>query len=121
MYSLTCGLVYACVRARKELADNAMPWEGQAWDKMICELAGFTARRGLSITVRKDTDKQAEAKRSPFVIFVKAIQNQFPTEVPIRFSTESSLATQISGVIRRAREHGIDFQHEPEKQIPPED
>jgi hypothetical protein len=70
---------------------------------------------------RKDTDKHAGAKRSPLVVFVKAIQDQFPAEVPIRFSTENSLATQISGVLARARERGIDFRREPAEQIPPED
>jgi hypothetical protein len=119
IYSLTCGLVIACVHAKKELAHNARPWEGRAWETMICELASFAARRGLSIRVRKDTDKLAGAMHSPFVVFVKAIQDQFPPEVPIRFSTENSLATQISGVLARAREHGIDFRQEPEKQIPP--
>jgi hypothetical protein len=88
---------------------------------MIRELASFVDRRGLSITVRKDTDKQAGAKRSHLVVFVKAIQDQFPAEVPLRFSTENSLATQISGVLTRARKRGIDFRREPEKQIPPAD
>lgn len=119
--TLTNELAYACVRANKELRENGTPSEGEAWDNMIYKLAKFAACRGLSITVRKDTDKQADAKHSPFVVFVKAVQDQFPADVPIRFSTENSLAAQISRVLSRARQRGIDFSPEPEKQIPPED
>jgi hypothetical protein len=117
-YSMTCGLVSACMRSRKEFEHNATVWEGQAWELMTCRLAEFAARRRLSITVRKDTDKRADQKHSPLVVFVKAIQDQFPAEVPIRFSTENSLATQISGVLRRARKNGIEFRRDPPKQIP---
>jgi hypothetical protein len=119
MNMLSCGLVLACKRAREQSETEARSWQGQAWDKMICNLAQFVAGRGLSIAVRKDTDKQAGVKHSPFVVFVEGIQQQFPAEVPIRFSTGNSLATQISRVLRTAKDNGIDFGRKPEKQIPP--
>jgi len=117
-YTMTCGFVSSCMRARKEFAHNSIVWEGQAWELMTCRLAEFAARRGLSIKVRKDTDKRADHRHSPLVMFAKAIQDQFPAEVPIRFLTENSLATQISGVLRRARKNGIEFRRGPHKQIP---
>jgi hypothetical protein len=114
-------LVLACRLAREQFEADATPWDGQAWEKMICDLAGFASKRGMPVTIRKDTDKQSETKHSPFVRSVKAIQDHYPPEVPIRFGTEVSLATQIGKVLRRAKENGIDFSPNRETRIPPEE
>jgi hypothetical protein len=102
-------LVLACTKVAKSLEDEGKPWDGQAWDLMIQRLAAYVDERGLPITVRKDSARQAEVKQSPLVTFVKAIQDQFPPEVPIRFTTEDSLARAISEVLRQLRENGIDL------------
>ena len=108
-YTFACGLVLACTKAVKTVENEGRPWEGQAWDLMIQRLATFASSRSLSITVRKDSARQAEVNHSPFVTFVKAIQNQFPPEVPIRFTTEVSLARAIREILRRLRENGTDL------------
>ncbi len=112
------ALVLACTKARKALTGDAAAWEGQAWELMIQRLAQFAICRSLPLGARKDSALQAEVKHSPFVSFVKAIQDQFPPEVPIRFSTENGLARAISQVLRELREHGIDLADQPVKQIP---
>jgi hypothetical protein len=110
-------LVLACTRARKTLNSEGTAWEGQAWELMVQRLAEFAHERGLPVSARKDSDKRKRSP-SPFVSFVKAIQDQFPSEVPIRFSTEDGLAQAISQVLRQMRKHGIDFGSRPAKQIP---
>jgi hypothetical protein len=119
--SLGHGLALACQRARKQLEADARPWEGEAWEAMICDLAGVVSKRGMPITARKDTDKQADPKHSPFVRFIKAIQDHYPPEIPIRFWTEVSLATQIGKVIRQAKKNGIEFSQNSETRIPPKE
>jgi hypothetical protein len=109
LHTMTCTLVSACIRAAKTLEHQAKPWEGQAWELMVNRLILFADSHGLSVRIRKDSARQAEVKHSPLVSFVKAIQDQFPPEIPIRFSTEDSLALAINRVRRNMKEHGIDL------------
>src|SRR6266550_4859495 len=106
------ALVLACTKARKALAGDGAAGEGQAWELMINRLILFADIRHLSVSIRKDSARQAEVKQSPLVRFVKAIQDQFPPEVPIRFSTEDSLARAMNRVRRNMKEHGIDLGRE---------
>jgi hypothetical protein len=116
--SSACGLILACTHTRKTLEENAGAREGQAWELMIRQLAAFANERGVPVTVRKDAARQADVKHSPLVAFVKTIQDQFPPNVPIRFSREDSLAHAINRVLHQLRERGIDLKRDPPKQIP---
>jgi hypothetical protein len=104
-----CALALACTKARKALVQDGAGWEGQAWELMIQRLLDFASNRKLSTSIRKDSARQAQVKHSPFVQFVKALQEQFPPGTPIRFSTEDSLARAIGQVRRQAKERGINF------------
>jgi hypothetical protein len=117
-YSLSLSLVLASIRARKAAGGGTK--EGRAWDEMACGLMQFARTRDLPHKVRKDPDKQAELKPSPFVAFVAAIEEQYPRDVPARSTTSEGLAKAITTATKALRQKsGRDSGWGQRKQIPP--
>lgn len=75
--------------------------EGTAWNNMVLELADFVRARNLKVSANKGGG--AEFKPSPFVAFVRAVENGYPEGIPVRSSTDHGLTSAISEVLKNAK------------------
>jgi hypothetical protein len=73
------SLVEACNRAIEELASERGFQSGRQWERWIGDLTTILQNNDLPTEVRKDSDKTV--KVSPFVRFVKELQQAIPPEI----------------------------------------
>lgn len=103
VYSLlalaTDAMIAVATFTAKEMKDEAEVASpvGESWEIWISFLHGILTQQGFSCTIRKDSDKST--KVSPFVIFVRELQQSIPKEA--RRYTHSSRA--LSQAMNRAR------------------
>lgn len=95
-YSVACE--EAAKRLRRDSASSGFR-EGQAWRLMIRKLFNIAKESNLPCTVAKpNTRQKTEFRPSPFVKFVKALQDQLPEMHWHPPRTIGALATAISQV-----------------------
>jgi hypothetical protein len=78
--------------------------QGAAWNEWVCLLTLIMKEHGLPFEARKDVDKKATSKVSPFVRFVAELQRQLPEE----FHQFTHSLDALSQAISRARQ-GLDL------------
>jgi hypothetical protein len=95
--------VTACTFARKELPEYAAGGfeEGQTWNLLICKLTRFASERALPTAASKGTDKSASGRPSPFVAFVRELQNSLREDSRRHFASDVALAAGIAIARRR--------------------
>ena len=77
--------------------------EGESWDAMICHLSDFAKGKGYPATASKGVDKVASFKTSPFVAFIRELQNTFPVELRRHSASDIAIAEAISVARRKWR------------------
>jgi len=95
------SLIGACSEALAHLENpqNHGRRRGEAWEKWVRDITDVIKANQLPIEVRKDTDKNATCKPSPFVALIRELQACIPEAH--RKSTHSDIA--LSEAIARAR------------------
>jgi hypothetical protein len=95
------SLMVACKQALTDLENpkNHGRRKGEAWRNWVCRVTDIIDAHQLPIEVRKDTDKNATGKPSPFVALIRELQAFIPQAC--RQSTHSDIA--LSEAIARAR------------------
>jgi hypothetical protein len=99
---LTLGLALACKKARA-LDVNKGLVIGSAWDDQVLDLAAFIADCGLKVSASKGQRAASEFTPSPFVDFLMAIENHYPSEVPKRSNSAHNVSNEISRIRRAAK------------------
>ena len=96
----------ALVEARKYLQDNSVRTgfvEGRRWDQFVWDLTEFAKKRQLPTGVSKFDDP---GQASPFVRFVRELQQIFPAEFRRHHTSNASLTEAIT-VARRQIKRAI--------------
>jgi hypothetical protein len=104
LVSIMTNVVAALAIARREVPKEARAGfvEGETWDAMICQLSDFAEAKGFPVGASKGVDKAASSKPSPFVAFIREIQNTFPAVSRRHNASDIAIAEAIS-VARRKR------------------
>jgi hypothetical protein len=87
--------------ARREIAcnDSASFSENDAWERLVVDLACAFKKTGRSPTASKGVSRQP----SPFVRFVRELQETFKDETLRRHSTPAGLSNAISSALRHLK------------------
>ena len=95
------SLIVGCNKALAHLENpqNHGRRRGETWGNWVCRITDVMKAHQLPIEVRKDTDKNATLKPSPFVALIKELQACIPEAH--RRTTHSEIA--LSEAIVRAR------------------
>jgi hypothetical protein len=105
LHGLISQVVNACTSAKDDVALRAEAGEreGWFWDHLIRELTAFAKQRNFPIGAAKGTDKQKTPRASPFVAFVRELQNVFPEQARRHMSSDAALAKAITDARRRPK------------------
>jgi hypothetical protein len=98
MDGIMASFVFACVRAEKESEKDGGFQRGEAWNEWVRDLAKILQKRGFRTRVRKDSDKSDTT--SPFVRFIRELQELIPQEFRRGSHSDVALATLVSKAIR---------------------
>jgi hypothetical protein len=104
---LTLSLALACKKAHA-LDVNKGLVIGSAWEGQVLDLIAFIADCGLKVSASKGQRAASEFTPSPFVVFLMAIENNYPSEVPKRSNSAHNVSNEISRV-RRADKKRVKF------------
>jgi hypothetical protein len=99
---LSSALALACIEAKKKEESDTGMKIGRAGDQMVRELASFVREIGLKASVSKGL-RDGGFKPSPFVVFIKAIESQYPSGIPTRSYTDQGLSDAISDILSEDR------------------
>jgi hypothetical protein len=99
---LSNALALACIEAKKKVESDTGIKIGRAWDQMVRELASLVRELGLKTSASKGL-RDGGFKPSPFVVFIKAIESQYPISIPTRSYTDQGLSDAISDILSEAR------------------
>jgi hypothetical protein len=104
---LVGDFVSACRAARKEFPDAVKNGfvEGQAWNRLVRNLTKFAKDRHMPTAASKGADKSKTGMASPFVAFVRELQNSFCADSRRHDASDAALAAAIT-LARRAKDAG---------------
>jgi hypothetical protein len=93
------SVVAAFAIARRDMPTNAAAGfvEGEAWEAMICRLTEWAEGKGYPTAAsKKGADKTASLESSPFVAFIRELQNSFSEELRRHSHSDNAIAQAIS-------------------------
>jgi hypothetical protein len=70
--------------------------EGESWVAMIFRLTEWAKSKGLPTSASKGANKSKSGTPSPFVVFIRELQNTFPVELRRHSHSENAIAQAIS-------------------------